>query len=72
MTLCLGHLEDIDVLSYAYFPNVDAFHTLNNDKKLTSLISPLILSEKSLHVWEPVKLMMADRTFQDSNFCWKA
>lgn len=49
VTLHIGHLEKIGSLSYADLSNVDTL-LYNIFKKSNSLITPQILSEKSLNI----------------------
>lgn len=46
MTSCLGHLENIVLLSYANLQNIDTFHSTITKKKSLLLISPPFSSEE--------------------------
>lgn len=43
-----GHLENVGLLSYADFPNIDTFHYTKSKSHLS--VSPKLLSEESVRI----------------------
>lgn len=66
---CIGHLKNINSLSYAYLPNVETFHYTISKTKETQ-ISPLLSSETSWD-WAAVSWWWQIQVFKIWIFTWK-
>lgn len=59
----IGHLQNINWMSYAYIPNVDTFYYVTY-KKITFVNITLHIVQRVFKYREAVKFMVADISFQ--------